>query len=155
MRQKNHLRAAVGMLKPLVMKSPLFFAPSFSLEKRLSKFSLPISFRRFFFSSCSCNTRDVSDAVEAFLILWPEDAGVGVDVLLRLLLADTEPAVSAVLLGASAVFSVAACFLRFLDPGTFLRECVKPCSASLWPRAIRRCLSSSLGARIGMMLSSV
>lgn len=143
------------MLNPLVMKSPLFFAPSFSLEKRLSKLSLPASFRRFFFSSCSCSTRDVSVAVDAFLILFPEAPGVGVDVLLRLLLAGTELAVSTVLLGASAVFSTAAFFLRFLDPGAFLREWVKPCSASLWPRAIKRCLSSSLNAKMGMMLSSV
>lgn len=39
--------------------------------------------------------------------------------------------------------AVAAVFLRFLDPGDFLRECVRPCSASLRPRAIRRCLSAS------------
>lgn len=48
-----------------------------------------------------------------------------------------------------------ACFLRFLDPESFLRECVSPCSASFRPRDIRRCLSASFVGRITMTLSSV
>ena len=107
------------------MKSPFFFAPSFLVNK-LSRLSLrPIILRRFLFFSCSSSTRAVSFAVAAFLMPL---AGVGVDVLLRLL--DPEVALSAavefeasvVLLGASAELSAAACFLRFFEPGAFLRE---------------------------------
>lgn len=125
-----YLRAAEGIEKPLVMKSPFFDAPSF-LEKRLSIFSLP--FRRFFFSLSSANTRAVREEVAAFLMPFPEaPLGTGVEVLLRLLTSDvcseTTPAASAV---TSAVTSAVACFLRFFEPGAFLRECVRACSASL------------------------
>lgn len=48
-----------------------------------------------------------------------------------------------------------ACFLRFFDPESFLRECVSPCSASFWPRDIRRCLSASFVGRMTMTFSSV
>lgn len=47
------------------------------------------------------------------------------------------------------------CFLRFFDPESFLRECVSPCSASLRPRAISRCLSASFVGRMTMTFSSV
>jgi hypothetical protein len=45
--------------------------------------------------------------------------------------------------------------LRFFDPESFLRECVSPCSASLRPRAISRCLSASFVGRMTMTFSSV
>lgn len=96
------------------------------------------------------------DAVDAFLIPFPEAAGVGVPVLLRLF--DSEVPLGAELGSTFSVESVAvsdvACFLRFFEPGAFFKEWVRPCSASLWPRAIRRCLSSSLVGRIEMMFSS-
>jgi hypothetical protein len=100
----------------------------------------------------------VSVAVAAFLIpLLEVLLGIGVDVLLRLFDAEValdavDPVVSA---AGSVNTSVAACFLRFFEPGAFLREWARPCSASFWPRAIRRCLSVSLVGRTGMMLSSV
>lgn len=108
-------------------------------------FSLrPIVFRFLFFSLSSFNTRAVSEAVAEFLIpltaLFDLDAGA-------------EAAAPAVPLGASAEFSV-ACFLRFFEPGAFLSECVRPCSASLALRAIRRSLSASFVGRMGMILSS-
>lgn len=119
----------------------------------------PTILRRFFFSFSSFSTRAVSVAVAAFLIPLPEALGVVVEVLLRLLDVEVglgaEPEASVVPLGTSAEVSVVACFLRFFEPGAFLREWVRLCSASLTPRAIRRCLSSSLVGRIGMMLSSV
>ena len=46
-------------------------------------------------------------------------------------------------------------FFRFLEPGAFLREWVRPDSDSLCDRARRLCLSESLVGRIGMTLSSV
>lgn len=48
-----------------------------------------------------------------------------------------------------------ACFLRFFDPESFLRECVSPCSASFRPRDIKRCLSASFVGRMMMTFSSV
>lgn len=91
---------------------------------------IPPIFRRFFFSSCSPNTRAVNFAVAGFLIPFP---GVGVEVLLRLVVAcalvlsvETADSVVAVV---SADASAAAFFFRFLEPGAFLREWVKPCSA--------------------------
>lgn len=95
-----YLRAEAGIVKPLVMKS-LPFEPSFrSFVYRLSILSFsPTILRRFFFSSCSSSTLAVNFAVAAFLIPFP---GVGVDVLLRLLIAcdgfdvEAEPDVSVV-----------------------------------------------------------
>jgi hypothetical protein len=127
--------------------------------KRLSIFSFPpIILRRFFLSLSSPNTRAVRLAVAAFLIPLLEALfGVGVEVLLRLF--DVDAALGAVdpvgSVAGSVDVSVAACFLRFFEPGAFLREWVRPCSASFWPRAIRRCLSVSFVGRIGIMLSSV
>lgn len=142
------------------MKSRFLDPPSFFV-KRLSRFSFPpIIFRRFFFSFSSANTRAVSEEVAAFLIpLLEAVLGTGVEVLLRLLgsedcLGTTNPAGSMVP-GASATPSAEAFFLRFFEPGAFLRECVRPCSASLWPRAIRRSLSSFLVVRMLMILSSM
>jgi protein kinase C substrate 80K-H len=159
-KQKIYLRAEAGMVNPLVIKSALLAEPSLSFfVKRLSIFSLPpIILRRFFLSLSSPSTRAVSVAVAAFLIPLLETLlGIGVDVLLRLFDADValgavDPVVSA---AGSVDTSAAACFLRFFEPGAFLREWARPCSASFWPRAIRRCLSASLVGRIGMMLSSV
>lgn len=48
-----------------------------------------------------------------------------------------------------------ACFLRFLVPESFLRECVRPCSASFRPLDMRRCLSASFVGRMTITLSSV
>jgi hypothetical protein len=138
-KQKNYRRAEEGILNPLVIKSPLFLPSLVSFVKRLSKLSLrPIILRRFFFSFSSFNTRAVSEAVAAFLMPFPLVPGVGV----------------AFLISASVESSAVACFLRFFEPGAFFREWVRPCSASLAPRAIRRCLSSSLVGRIAITLSS-
>lgn len=98
--REAYLRAEAGIVKPLVMKS-LPFEPSFrSFVYRLSILSFsPTILRRFFFSSCSSSTLAVNFAVAAFLIPFP---GVGVDVLLRLLIAcdgfdvEAEPDVSVV-----------------------------------------------------------
>lgn len=143
-RTLNYLRAEAGIENPRVIKSP--FAPPFlSFVNKLSIFSLrPIIFRFLFFSFSSFKTRAVSEAVAEFLI--PLAAPFDFD-------ADVAVAV-VVPLGASVEFSV-ACFLRFLEPGAFLRECVRPCSASLAPRAIRRSLSASFVGRMVIMLSSV
>lgn len=148
--KESYLRAEAGIVNPLVIKSPLFLL-SF-LVKRLSRFSLrPALFCRLFFSSCSSLTRAAIFAAEAFLMLPP---GVGVEVLLRSLAAAADLGASALLLGASTELSV-ACFLRFFEPGAFFSEWVRPCSASFWPRAIRRCFSSSFVGKIEMTLSSV
>lgn len=143
-RTLHYLRAEAGIENPRVIKSP--FAPPFlSFVNKLSIFSLrPIIFRFLFFSFSSFKTRAVSEAVAEFLI--PLAAPFDFD-------ADMAVA-AAVPLGASVELSV-ACFLRFLEPGAFLRECVRPCSASLAPRAIRRSLSASFVGRMVMMLSSV
>lgn len=158
--QKDSTPSGHDIENPLVMKS-LFLDPPVFLENRLSRFSFPpIIFRRFFFSFSSANTRAVSEEVAAFLIPLPEAVlGTDVEVLLRFLesedcLGTTKPAGSMVP-GASATPSAVAFFLRFFEPGAFLRECVRPCSASFWPRAIRRCLSSFLVVRMLMMFSSV
>lgn len=148
------------MENPLVMKSR-FLDPVSFLVKRLSRFSFPpIIFRRFFFSFSSANTRAVSEEVAAFLIpLLEAVLSTGVEVLLRLLVSEDclgtiKPAGSMVP-GASVTPSAVAFFLRFFEPGAFLRECVSPCWASFWPRAIRRSLSSFFVVRMLMMLSSV
>lgn len=141
------------------MKSLPFGLPSLeSLVKRLLKlsFELPI-FRRFFFSFSSSRTRAVSIAVAAFLIPFPE-LGVGVDVLLRLvgLACDAVGWNSRAVSDSTAAGaeSPLACFLRFLEPGAFFNECVRPWSASLCARPSNRCLSSSFCGRIVMTLSS-
>lgn len=113
------------------MKSLPFDFPSFgSFVKRLLRlsFAAPI-FRRFFFSFSSSRTRAVSIAVEAFLIPFPE-LGVGVDVLLRLLglaceVVGWDSRAGSVSAAAGAGSSLAF-FLRFLEPGAFFNECVKP-----------------------------
>lgn len=115
--------------------------------KRLSIFSfVPIIFRRFFFSFSSSSTRAVNVAVAAFLI--PDELLADVFVLL----ADEEAAGS---FSAETDDSPFACFFRFFEPGAFFSECVRPCSASFWPRSISRCLSASLVGRMTMTLSSV
>lgn len=94
----------------------------------------PTSFRRFFFSFSSSRTLAVSIAVAAFLIPFGAD-GVGVDVLLRLgadeslgsVLFDESP--SASLASEVVVESPLPLFLRFFEPGAFLSEWVRPCSA--------------------------
>lgn len=121
---KRNYRRAAGIEKPLVIKSALFLPSSFFV-KRLSRFSLrPIILRRFFFSFSSSSTRAASDAVDAFLIPFPEEAVVGVPLLFWFfgLGADAESAFSVEPLGTSVVVSVVACFLRFFEPGAFLRE---------------------------------
>jgi protein kinase C substrate 80K-H len=140
------------MENPRVMKSAPLAAPSF-LENRLLIFSFSrIIFRRFFFSFSSASTRAVSEEVAAFLIpLLDALFATAVEVLLLLLGSDDCLEASEL---ASAALSV-ACFLRFFEPGAFLRECVRPCSASLCPRAMSRCLSASFVVRIDMTFSSV
>lgn len=107
----------MGREYPLVIKSPLFFPSLFSLVNRLSIFSLtPIIFRRFFFSFSSFSTRAVSDAVAAFLMPLPESLDAEAEPLFPLCDAD----------GLLVPFAVSAlstaCFLRFFEPGAFLRE---------------------------------
>lgn len=134
------------------MKSALFLPSSFFV-KRLSIFSLrPIILRRFFFSFSSSNTRAASEAVDAFLMPFPDAAWVDVSVLPRLF--DSVAGLESVFSDVSAAVSAVAFFLRFFDPGAFFRLWVRPCSASFWERAMRRCLSSSLVGRIGMIFSS-
>lgn len=130
------------------MKSSRFalsFLPSF-LENRLLIVSFWPIFRRFVLSFCSANTRAVSEEVAAFLIpLFCAWSGTGV-----------EDDLGASRSGASLVVSVGSVFfLRFLGPGSFFKECVRPCSASFCPRAMSLCLSSSFVVRIEMMFSSV
>lgn len=118
------------MVNPRVMKSPEPFLPE-SLVNRLCRFSFVPAFRFFLRSFSSSRTRAVSMAVAGFFI-----PVFGVDVPDGLAcLTGSDPLASAL--------AVAAFFLRFFDPGAFFRECVRPCSASLTPRAIRRCLSAS------------
>ena len=106
------------------MKSLPLFLPSLdSLVNRLLIFSLPpINFFLFLRSLSSSKTFAVSDAVAAFLI--PVFV-VGVDMPLRLLVVFPAPVASG-----SFVESPLTFFLRFFEPGAFLRECVRPCSAS-------------------------
>lgn len=155
------------------MKSPVplvFASLPESFVNRLCKFSFVPIFLFFLRSFSSSRTRAVSIAVEAFLIPLFDDAavfGVGVDVLLRVVavVADSDCCWCARLLAVDALpmtgsascaaESPVAFFLRFLDPGAFLSEWVKPWSASFWPRAIRRCLSAPWGGRMAIMLSSV
>ena len=121
---------------PLVMKSLPLAAPSFEpsfLEYRLLMVELwVIIFRRFFFSFSSARTRAVSEEVAAFFIpLTGALLRTGVEVWLRSLgsvdVLDASAPVASLVLAAVA----SACFLRFFEPGAFLRECVRPCSASL------------------------
>lgn len=141
----NYLFPPAGIVNPLVMKSPVPFAfPSLedSFVKRLCKFSLvPTIFLFFLRSFSSSRTRAVSIAVAAFLIPLFDDAvvfGVGVDVLLRaavvvagsgcwwcarLLAVEALPMMGS---GSCAMESPVAFFLRFLEPGAFLREWVRP-----------------------------
>ncbi|KAL2807870.1 glucosidase II beta subunit-like protein-domain-containing protein [Aspergillus granulosus] len=152
-----------GMVKPLVIKSVFLNFPSLdSFVKRLFILSFaPANLRRFFFSFSSSKTRAVSMAVAAFLIPLGAD-GVGVDVLLRLGAA-TDRSLESVGLEESpfealvsdvAAVSPVPFFLRFLEPGAFFSECVRPCSASRVERAMSFCLSSSFVGRIVMTLSS-
>ncbi|KAL2857817.1 glucosidase II beta subunit-like protein-domain-containing protein [Aspergillus pseudoustus] len=152
-----------GMVKPLVIKSVFLKFPSLrSFVKRLLILSLaPTNLRRFFFSFSSSKTRAVSIAVAAFLIPLGAEA-VGVDVLLRLAAAeersldtvDFEKSPLDALVLAVAVASPVPFFLRFLEPGAFFSECVRPCSASRVDLARSFCLSSSFVGRIVMTLSS-
>ena len=128
--QRDGTPSSHDIENPLVMKSR-FLDPLSFLVKRLSRFSFPpIIFRRFFFSFSSANTRAVSEEVAAFLIpLLEAVPGTGVEVLLRLLgsedglgtLGATKPAGS-MGPGASVAPSAVAFFLRFFEPGAFLRE---------------------------------
>lgn len=128
------------------MKSPFFsfFEP---FVKRLCRFSFfPTLFWRFFFSFSSSRTRAVNIAVAAFLIPAGNTVGTWVPGV-----CDLDSGVS---IGVG-VDSPLACFLRFLEPDAFLRECERPCSASFWTRLNKYCLSASLVGRIGITLSSV
>lgn len=148
-----HFLPAVGSENPLVIKSSFFGFPSFEFfVKRLPRFSfMPIIFLLLFFSFSSSSTRAVSFAVAACLIPFGAP-GVGVDVLLRLV----PVLCSFCARGASSAGSpLPGFFFRFLEPGAFLREWVRPDSDSLCDRARRLCLSESLVGRIGMTLSSV
>lgn len=102
-------------------------------------FRPPIIFSRFFFSFSSSRTRAVSIAVAAFLMPAPEVADEDDDGWVVVVDASTD----------------SACFFRFFEPGAFLSECVRPCSASFCARAIRRSFSTSFVVRMGMTLSSV
>jgi len=75
--------------------------------------------RRFFFSFSSSSTRAASDAVEAFLIPFPDAVGVGVPVLLRFF--DSVVGLESTFSEGSVVVSAVAFFLRFFEPGTFFR----------------------------------
>jgi protein kinase C substrate 80K-H len=122
----------------------------------------PTSLRRFFFSFSSSKTRAVSKAVAAFLIPLGAE-GVGVDVLLRLAVADGktlddvcfEESPLGILVSEVAAASFVPFFFRFLEPGAFFNEWVRPCSASRVDLAMSFCLSSSFVGSIGMTLSSV
>ena len=169
--QEYHLLALLGIENPLVMKSP-FLRISFPemVENRLCMFSfLPATLRRFLRSCSSSRTLAVNIAVAAFLIPFGTGAVIGVDVPLSIALLGTSCGVdvrdagfgSGFEAGRSeedstsldAVTSSFPFFFRFLEPGAFLSECVRFCSAKFWARAISRSLSTSLTGRMGMTFS--
>lgn len=101
-----------GMVNPRVIKSPEPLLPE-SFVNRLCRFSFVPALRFFLRSFSSSRTRAVSMAVAGFFIPPLVDVGF--------VLADSDPLASV---------AAAAFFLRFFDPGAFLRECERPCSAS-------------------------
>jgi len=160
----SHLRAPLGIEKPLVIKSASFPFSLFESEmKRLRKVSfVPICFRRLFRWFSSSRTRAVSIAVAAFLIPvgvavrlmdvdWGvEERGISDGVGVEEDCLETSPVSS------DAEGSVLPpFFFRFLlEPEDFLSEWVKPRSLRLCIRDIRRSLSDSLVGNIGMMFSA-
>lgn len=92
-------------------------------------------------------------AVEAFLMPDAEEIG-GLSSSMDTAFAFVDNATGSSVVAADED-SPFACFLRFFDPESFLRECVSPCSASFRPRDIRRCLSTSFVGRMTMTFSSV
>lgn len=124
---------------------------------------------RFLWRSCSSSrTLAVSIAVDEFLMPTGANIEAGVDVPLSAGLLDAESGVEVrdidVGLGFDAgtsddpvslevAVSFFPFFFRFLDPGAFFSECVKPSSASFWVLAVNRSLSEDLVGRIGMIFS--
>lgn len=133
----NHLLASLGIVYPLVMKSPFFRISFPEFEKRLCRLSLlPTTLRRLFRSCSSSRTLAVNIAVPAFLIPLGTGAVSGVDVPLSTALLEAGSGLDVrgidVGLGFDAVRSDGAVslelvaslpfFFRFLVPGAFFRE---------------------------------
>ena len=142
----SHLPVSAATECPLVMKSLSLIGPLGPLENSLCKFSFPSTFLRLAFACSSASTLAVNDAVDAFLIpLLGADTpldGLGVTLALST--------------GPSAASCKASAFLRFfflLDPGAFLRECVRPCPLKRSARLTRRSFSASARGRMVITLS--
>lgn len=120
------------------MKSMCFSSIPFLFENKLLTLSLAPNFLLLFRSSCSASTLVVKDAVSWFLILLSDfDAGF------------SDEFVTSTSEGASSTVAVFLLFL--LLPGLFFRECVRPCSFSVWMRCSSRSFSVWDVGRTGMM----